>query len=166
MKRMTKIAVALGAALTLGLGAAAVSAQPYGYGMGPGMMYGYGPGYGAGSGYGPGYGMGPGMMYGYGPGYGRGPGWMGGYGPGSPNGYQGNPQQGYPDLDTPAGRLFARTCSQCHALPDPRQHTAGQWPSVVARMELHMRQSNMPLPGEPEIKDIDAFLGQHTSGRE
>ena len=82
MKRITKIAVALGAALTLGLGAAAVSAQPYGYGMGPGMMGGYGPGYGAGPGYGPGYGMGPGMMGGYGPGYGRGPGWMGGYGPG------------------------------------------------------------------------------------
>jgi Spy/CpxP family protein refolding chaperone len=81
MKRMTKIAVALGAALTLGLGAAAVNAQPYSYGMGPGMMGGYGPGYGAGSGYGPG-GMGPGAMHGYGPGYGRGPGSMGGYGPG------------------------------------------------------------------------------------
>ena len=93
MKRVTKIAVAVGAALSLGLAAATVSANPYGYGpgwhmggygagpgygMGPGMMYGYGPGYGMGwgghmGGYGPGYGMGPGMMYGYGPGYGMGP---------------------------------------------------------------------------------------------
>ena len=96
MKRVTKLAIGLGAALTIGLGAAAVSAQPFGYGGGPGMMYGYGQGYGAGpgygmgwggghmggygmgwgghmGGYGPGYGMGPGMMYGYGAGYGMGP---------------------------------------------------------------------------------------------
>ena len=79
MKRITKIAVAAGAALALGLGAAAVSAQPFGYGMGPGMMGGYGPGYGMGpgmmGGYGPGYGMGwgGGHMRGYGPGYGMGP---------------------------------------------------------------------------------------------
>jgi len=93
MKRVTKLAIGLGAALTIGLGAAAVSAQPFGYGGGPGMMYGYGQGYGAGpgygmgwgghmGGYGPGYGMGPGMMYGYGAGYGMGPGMMYGYGAG------------------------------------------------------------------------------------
>ena len=83
MKRITKIAIAAGAALSLGLAAATVSASPFGYGpgwhmggwgpgagyaMGPGMMGGYGPGYGMGwgghmGGY---YGMGPGMMYGNG----------------------------------------------------------------------------------------------------
>jgi len=101
MKRATKIALALGTAVTLGLAAVTVSANPYGYGpgwgghmggyaqgngMGPGMMGGYGPGYGMGpgmmGGYGQGYGMGPGMMGGYGQGYGMGPGMMGGYGPG------------------------------------------------------------------------------------
>jgi len=90
MKRITKIAIAAGAAISLGLAAATVSASPFGYGpgwhmggwgqgvgyaMGPGMMGGYGPGYGMGwgghmGGY---YGMGPGMMYGYGAGYGMGP---------------------------------------------------------------------------------------------
>ena len=89
MKRITKFAIAAGAALSLGLAAATVSAGPFGYGpgwhmggwgpgagyaMAPGMMGGYGPGYGMGwgghmGGY---YGMGPGMMYGYG-GYGMGP---------------------------------------------------------------------------------------------
>lgn len=93
MKRITKIAIAAGAAISLGLAAATVSASPFGYGpgwhmggwgpgasyaMGPGMMGDYGPGYGMGwgghmGGYGPGYGMGPGMMYGYGAGYGMGP---------------------------------------------------------------------------------------------
>lgn len=143
MKAVNVRKVLIAAAL-VGVGAGAIGiadAQYGGYGMGGGMG-----------------GYGGGMMGG------SGRGMMGGYGPGSPNGYQGNRQQAYPDLDTPAGRLFAQTCSQCHALPDPRQHTAAQWPSVVARMELHMKQSNMPLPGEPEIKDIDAFLEQHTSG--
>jgi hypothetical protein len=111
-----------------------------------------------------GYGMGNGGMGGYGRGMmgGNGGGMMGGYGPGSQYGYPGNRQQGYPDLDTPAGRLFAQTCSQCHALPDPRQHTATQWPSVVARMELHMRQSNMPLPREAALKAVDAFLERNS----
>jgi len=123
-----------------GLGASSIAdAQYRGYGMGGG---------------------GPGMMGGYGGGM------MGGDAPGSGSSHEENRQQGYPDLNSPAGRLFAQTCSQCHALPDPRQHSAGQWPSVVARMEVHMRQTNMPLPGEREIKDIDAFLEQQTNGNQ
>jgi hypothetical protein len=80
MKRVTKILLTAGAALSLGLAAAAVSAHPYGYGpgWGGGHMGGYGPGYGMGTGmmggHGPGYGMGPGMMGGHGPGHGMGPG--------------------------------------------------------------------------------------------
>lgn len=55
MKRVTKIAIAVGTALTLGLATAVVSAQPGGQGcggpmtghnMGPGMMGGNGPGWG------------------------------------------------------------------------------------------------------------------------
>lgn len=64
MKRTTKIALGVGAALSLGLAAAMVNAQGYGPGMG------YGPG----SGWGPGYmmgGMGSGRMMGYGYHYGN-----------------------------------------------------------------------------------------------
>lgn len=79
MKRVTKIAIGVGTALTLGLATAVVSAQPYGYGPGWGM--GQGPGYGPGAGMGRGMGSGggPGSMMGYGPmghgpmGYGMGP---------------------------------------------------------------------------------------------
>lgn len=91
MKRVTKIALAVGAAVTLGLAAVTVSANPYGYG--PGWHMG---GYGAGTGYG--YAMGPGMMGGYGPGYGMGYGMMGGYGPGYRSGgwgMHGNAMGGY-----------------------------------------------------------------------
>jgi len=70
MRNTTKIALAVGAALTLGLAAAGLSAHPGGgYGPGYGMGYG-GMGYGM-HGYGPGAGMGYGM-HGYGPGYGMG----------------------------------------------------------------------------------------------
>ena len=106
MKRITKIAVAVGAALSLGLAAATVSAQPFGYGMGPGMMSGYAQGYA------PGYGMRPGMMGGYGPGYGMGwgGGHMRGYGPGygmGPqamfNAYSGNADEGLAALKAELG---------------------------------------------------------------
>jgi len=84
MRKGTKIALAVGAALSLGLAAAESSAQPSGmgwggYGMGPGMMgagmmggYGMGPGAGMGNGMGPGAGMGNGM-HGYGMGFGASP---------------------------------------------------------------------------------------------
>ena len=145
MMKMTKFGKTLMAAALIGfaaLGASSIAdAQYRGYGMDGGGM------------------GGPGMMGGYGGGM------MGGYGPGPGSGYEENRQQAYPDLNSRAGRLFGQTCSQCHGLPDPRQHTARQWPSVVARMEQHMRERNLPLPGENAIKDIDAFLEQHTNGR-
>lgn len=64
MKKTTKIALAVGAALSLGLAAAELTAHPSdgGYGMGPGAGMGYGmQGYGM-----HGYGMGPGAGMGYG----------------------------------------------------------------------------------------------------
>lgn len=44
----------------------------------------------------------------------------------------------YQDIHTPAGRRFSIACSQCHVLPDPRRHTAAEWPAVVARMQRNM----------------------------
>jgi hypothetical protein len=61
MRKSTKIALAVGAALSLGLAAAELTAQPSGMGpgmMGPGMMGGYGMGYGM-HGYGMGFGASP-----------------------------------------------------------------------------------------------------------
>jgi len=101
MKRTTKIAAAVGVALSLGLAAAVVNANPYGMGWGGGPESCWGSGYGPGAGYGMrGYGMGPGYgpgagygMHGYGmgPGYGPGPGYGGmhGYGMGYGAGPQG-----------------------------------------------------------------------------
>ena len=71
MKRTTKIALAVGTALSLGLGAAAVSAHPDGMGWGNGFGMGYGMhgGYGMGPGAGMhGGGMGPQGMFNANPG--------------------------------------------------------------------------------------------------
>lgn len=48
----------------------------------------------------------------------------------------------HPALATTAGQMYSIACSQCHALPDPRRHTAREWPAIVQRMQGHMAWSN------------------------
>jgi len=57
----------------------------------------------------------------------------------------------HPALMTPAGQVFSLACSQCHALPDPRRHTAREWPRVVERMKQHMAWSNTVI-GAAELR--------------
>lgn len=71
----------------------------------------------------------------------------------------------YPDLDTPPGRAFGTTCMQCHALPDPKQHTAQEWPSVVARMRDHMTAMGKILPDETTTDEIVDFLQRHSTAQ-
>jgi cytochrome c2 len=74
----------------------------------------------------------------------------------------------FPDVDRPEGQSFKLACQQCHALPDPRRHTAQEWPAVVARMEKNMQWmnrvvGNQAVPGEPQLKveEIVDFLVRH-----
>ena len=60
------------------------------------------------------------------------------------------PGQIAPPLSTGAA-LYQQTCSQCHALPDPTQHTVSEWPAVVARM-----RKNMEIMGKWPITDQEA----------
>lgn len=77
----------------------------------------------------------------------------------------------HPALRTEAGRIYALACTQCHALPDPRRHTAREWPAVVQRMRGYMRWANT-VTGEsslrttPELKtgDIVRLLQRYASG--
>ena len=59
----------------------------------------------------------------------------------------------HPALSTRAGEAFTIACSQCHALPEPRRHTAREWPGVVQRMQRHMAWTNVVV-GPPELKTI------------
>ena len=68
----------------------------------------------------------------------------------------------YPEVFTPAGEAFRLACKQCHVLPDPRRHTAAEWPAVVARMQENMQWMNRvvgtrPVPGEPQLR-VDEIL--------
>jgi cytochrome c5 len=58
--------------------------------------------------------------------------------------------------DTPGLSQFKKSCSLCHVLPDPRVHTAAEWPGVVERM-----RSNMTQMGKRGITDEqrDAIVG-------
>ncbi len=74
----------------------------------------------------------------------------------------------YPEIYRPSGEAFRLACNQCHALPDPKRHTAEQWRAVVARMQENMEWMNrvvgsQPVPGEPQlrIEEITAFLEKY-----
>lgn len=63
--------------------------------------------------------------------------------------------------DSPESIVFRNTCGRCHGLPDPGQHTAGEWPSVVARMKTNAKNMNKPMPDAGGIGQIIRFLQTH-----
>lgn len=73
-----------------------------------------------------------------------------------------------PALRTEAGQMFTIACTQCHALPDPKRHTAREWPPVVDRMKRHMAWANT-IVGVNELRttpvldtsEIVRFLQHH-----
>lgn len=71
----------------------------------------------------------------------------------------------YPDLDTAAGRAFGTFCAQCHAPPDPQQHTAKEWPAAVARMRRHMADMGKAVPDETATREILEFLQRNSHAR-
>lgn len=68
----------------------------------------------------------------------------------------------YPELAQPSTEPFRLACGQCHVLPDPRRHTAAEWPAVVSRMQQNMQWMNrvvgsQPDPDEPQLR-VEAIL--------
>jgi mono/diheme cytochrome c family protein len=63
-----------------------------------------------------------------------------------------------PSPRTEGAILFAATCAQCHALPDPKQHTAQDWPQVVARMRMNMAAMGKTVPDAAALRTITEFL--------
>ena len=56
-----------------------------------------------------------------------------------------------PALKSEPGQRYSIACSQCHELPDPKRHTAREWPDVVERMKRHMAWANTVV-GPDELK--------------
>lgn len=49
-------------------------------------------------------------------------------------------------------------CTQCHALPEPDKHHPAAWPSIVTRMEGHIRANRQIMPDQKQREAILAFL--------
>lgn len=60
--------------------------------------------------------------------------------------------------NAPGLNRFRRTCSQCHALPDPSLHTAQEWPGVVERMRKNMAIMGKPVITDQERDEIVGYL--------
>lgn len=62
-----------------------------------------------------------------------------------------------------AGRdHFVRTCSRCHALPAPAQHTPEEWPAVVQRMQRTAERMKLPAIDATEAETITGYLQRAT----
>ena len=63
------------------------------------------------------------------------------------------------NLPAGAGKeTFVALCSRCHALADPRVHSAPDWPVVVMRMERNMEKMHVSGVTRPEAEQIVGYL--------
>ena len=53
---------------------------------------------------------------------------------------------------------FAMICSRCHALPDPRVHSAQDWLAVFLRMERNMERMKVSPPTQVQGQEILSYL--------
>lgn len=74
----------------------------------------------------------------------------------------------HPALKSEAGQMFTIACTQCHGLPDPKRHTAREWPLVVERMKKHMAWANTVVGPDAlrttpvlDTDEIVRFLQRH-----
>lgn len=68
-------------------------------------------------------------------------------------------QVGGAELPRGRGREdFALVCSRCHALPDIKLHTSGDWPAVFMRMERNMERMSVSLPSREQTDNILLYL--------
>jgi cytochrome c5 len=61
--------------------------------------------------------------------------------------------------DGPGREAFVSTCSRCHELPDPSQHSSEDWVSVVRRMTGHMEDMLGEFLSQAEFQEIVLYLG-------
>lgn len=66
-----------------------------------------------------------------------------------------------PEKESAGAQTFVAFCQQCHALPDPKQHTAREWPSVVERMRGNMRSMGRKVADDREAQRIVEYLQRH-----
>lgn len=65
--------------------------------------------------------------------------------------------------DAPGREAFVSTCSRCHELADPSQHSSEDWVSVVRRMTGHMEDMLGEFLDQREFQEIVLYLGVASS---
>jgi len=65
--------------------------------------------------------------------------------------------------DTQAGLAFQKNCTECHALPDPEQHSSNEWPAVVNRMRKNMISMGVQPPDQATTDNILKFLQTYSA---
>jgi cytochrome c5 len=63
-----------------------------------------------------------------------------------------------PEAGGVGATAFTRTCSRCHALPSPAQHSATEWAGVVARMRGNMLRFKVDTISDETAREIVAYL--------
>lgn len=68
-----------------------------------------------------------------------------------------------PEPHSAGAHLLQQFCTQCHNLPDPRLHTASEWPGLVARMNRRMQMMGGMMHGmmgvvAPTGAELDTLL--------
>jgi len=74
------------------------------------------------------------------------------------------PEEELPESSGSAATLYKRTCSRCHALPNPAVYTPGQWPAVVSRMRQYMQPSGVPGISDEQAQTIIKYLQRASGG--
>jgi len=72
-----------------------------------------------------------------------------------------NCSQALPDQQSKQAQLYQHYCSQCHALPSPRAHTAQEWPSMVAWMKQTLAIQAKALPDNEQLEEILGCLQRY-----
>ncbi len=76
-----------------------------------------------------------------------------------------DPEEIGADTASAGFRRFQHRCGTCHAPPDPRLRTAGEWEGVFSRMKKNMRDAGLLPLGEADQRVILAFLQRHARER-
>ena len=69
----------------------------------------------------------------------------------------------FPEAASPQAQLMLAKCGACHAAPHPKVHSAGLWPGIVYRMQLHMRTTGVASLTDAEMDVIVNYLQRHAS---
>jgi len=65
--------------------------------------------------------------------------------------------------NSPGAAAFRGSCSQCHALPNPRLPSAGDWPAVVRKMQSFAKQMGKKEITDQQAREIESYLASQGS---